>query len=224
MTPAPTLQPLPDSPLSPVLLYCRGRAMTPEQCANRLTAFLASSPRSGKTRAYLRTMPKRAPIKVDPADYVPQEDAKAIALRVIQQARDASRYAEWEARGKPPSPSCAPKPKRRLRPSAAELVENRSLIERMAEAQQGLCILCGTALHMHRQDDFEANDPRRATFDHVVPLSLRGENVGNRLIAHRKCNGAKGNRPPVGCELVWLAAVNAAIGIPTSGRPGKPNP
>jgi len=31
------------------------------------------------------------------------------------------------------------------------------------------------------------------------------------VAAHGRCNSAKGNRPPTGCELIWLMAVRARI-------------
>lgn len=178
--------------------------MTLEECAARLTAFLTKKPRSGKTRAYLATLPPvRKKRIVQPSDFLGRAEAKATG-RMAE--RDAQRLAAWEARGKPPSPN-APPAKRRLRPGAQP--EMRSLMERMIDAQQGRCILCWTMIDM--EADFDPSAPAKPSFDHVLPRSLGGANEGNRLIAHRHCNTDKGNRRPTGCELVWLAAVNARL-------------
>jgi 5-methylcytosine-specific restriction endonuclease McrA len=193
----------------------RNSPMTLEQCAERMTRFLERKPRSGKTRAYVASLPKRPKVTVSPQEYAtPISRAEAKANGVVK-LRDAQRYAAWEARGKPPSPTVPPKARsrRRLRPIARD----RFLIEEMADAQGGRCVLCGWALIF--DDDLPDHAPQRASFDHVIPRSRGGANHGNRLAAHRKCNTEKGSRMPTGCELVWLAAVNAKLGIDPASEP-----
>lgn len=50
------------------------------------------------------------------------------------------------------------------------------------------------------------------TFDHVVPLSRGGKDAGNLILMHGVCNQEKADRMPTGCELIWLAMVNAHLG------------
>lgn len=75
--------------------------------------------------------------------------------------------------------------------------------ERLAEAQDGLCGICGHELPevLHR-----------ATIDHVIPYSRGGaDEMGNFLAVHRECNIAKSSDIPTGCEMVFLLMVNAKI-------------
>lgn len=52
------------------------------------------------------------------------------------------------------------------------------------------------------------------SLDHVIPRDLGGRDAwGNYLLAHGECNGAKSNDAPTGCEMVWLLAVNARLGV-----------
>lgn len=179
--------------------------MTLEQCAQRMTAFLDQKPRSAKTRAYVATLPKAPHRVVTPAEYLTKTQAAAEGRSA---ERDAARLAAWEARGKPPSPTM---PRRRLRPRASIERHEQRLIDRIAEHQLYRCLLCGGPLDF--ASGFEPHDDRRPSFDHVLPKSLGGKNDGNLLIAHRKCNSDKSNRRPTGCELVWLAAVNARLSL-----------
>lgn len=43
--------------------------------------------------------------------------------------------------------------------------------------------------------------------------SQGGANFGNVVAAHERCNGAKGDRMPTGCEAIWLDVANAGLGI-----------
>jgi hypothetical protein len=111
----------------------------------------------------------------------------------------ADRYADWEARGKPPSPST---------PVYWVWRGGQSpVLHRITKAQGGACSLCGEPLRL----DAEVSFARQATIDHVVPRFLGGDNNGNRLVAHRACNSRKSATPPTGCEIVLLAAVNARL-------------
>ncbi len=189
--------------------------MTLEQYAARMTRFLAAKPKR-KTAAYIETLPKRDRIVVSPLDYVAcsferARMADAMNIKPVdkaaQLAGDKARYAAWEARGCPPSPSLPLKRKDKIRPSVRDPYY-QSLMVRMVLAQGGVCFLCGDALDT---DNLPANSPMRASFDHVVPVSLGGENIGNRMAAHRDCNGRKGNRRPYACELLFLSVVNIYV-------------
>jgi 5-methylcytosine-specific restriction endonuclease McrA len=67
--------------------------------------------------------------------------------------------------------------------------------------QQGLCGICGRKLY----------GTKGTSLDHVLPLSRGGGNEGNLLLAHKRCNGAKGSRLPTGCELIFLDIVNIKL-------------
>lgn len=79
----------------------------------------------------------------------------------------------------------------------------------LGRAQDGLCALCAEALE---------DKPHHYTVDHVVPLGRRGPDAfGNIVAAHKSCNSAKADRMPTGCELIWLLAVNARLGVHPQG-------
>lgn len=79
--------------------------------------------------------------------------------------------------------------------------------------QDRVCALCGKDIAPQSQMKL-IPQVRRASIDHVVPRSLGGvDKMGNMLASHSKCNGIKGDRMPNGCEMVWLQAVNARLGI-----------
>jgi 5-methylcytosine-specific restriction endonuclease McrA len=174
-----------------------------EIAAARMTRFLARKPRHRKTRAYLQTLPKRAPITVRPEDYqlsISRSDARLSAVAKL--IRDVQRYAEWVARGKPTSSSIPRKDRRR--PRAAHKAE--PLRVRLHLAQAGACGLCGGRL-----------ERGRGTLDHVVPRARGGGNIGNLLLAHGRCNHAKADRMPTQMELDMLAAVNAVLARDSDG-------
>jgi 5-methylcytosine-specific restriction endonuclease McrA len=118
----------------------------------------------------------------------------------------ADKYADWVARGKPPSPSL---------PTHWVWKRQSPLLRRIAAAQDDRCSLCGGHL------DFSASGDGQPTFEHVVPLSKGGRNSGNRLAAHRKCNTRKSAAEPTGCELLLLEAVNARLAIAAGSRRAK---
>lgn len=63
---------------------------------------------------------------------------------------------------------------------------------RMFEAQRGLCWLCGGLM---RLDVDLATHPDAATFDHVIPRAHNGTGrQNNLLLAHKRCNAARGGR------------------------------
>lgn len=73
--------------------------------------------------------------------------------------------------------------------------------------QGGVCAGCGRQI-------------RRmwASVDHVIPLALKGfDGFGNWVVMHVDCNRLKADRLPTGCELIWLLAVNARLGVHPQG-------
>lgn len=78
----------------------------------------------------------------------------------------------------------------------------------LAEAQNGLCGICGQAM----TDSTEFRD--KPSIDHVLPISAGGMDcLGNWICVHQRCNWEKSNRMPNGCELVNLLAVNCRMGV-----------
>ena len=76
-------------------------------------------------------------------------------------------------------------------------------------AQGKCCAVCGVKmLPVHKAH------PRRGwTLEHVWPRSRYSyHNEGNLLVTHVECNQGKGDRDPTGCEIILLAATNAALG------------
>lgn len=109
--------------------------------------------------------------------------------------------------------------------------ENDRVIVRLWRLQGGVCALCGKP--MEKRANKAGNS--RLSVDHVWPRNrdmIRGRPAPpgcgrnrrkskwwgrrgapwNQLAAHSRCNSAKSNRPPTGCELIWLAAVRARLG------------
>jgi 5-methylcytosine-specific restriction endonuclease McrA len=71
------------------------------------------------------------------------------------------------------------------------------------ELQGGRCYLCGQRF---------GQKPRSwPTMDHVEPKSQGGGWSGNVLLAHARCNQAKGDRRPRACEVLYLAAINERL-------------
>jgi 5-methylcytosine-specific restriction endonuclease McrA len=89
--------------------------------------------------------------------------------------------------------------------------EHTRLIQRLVEAQDRICPLCDDWLEF--DPEFDIAHPLRPSVDHVVPRSKGGGQIGNLIAMHRECNCAKGDRQPTGCELIWLALVNARLGF-----------
>lgn len=91
--------------------------------------------------------------------------------------------------------------KSRVQKSTREPIVQHEHFARIIRFQRGCCYLCG---HFFTED-------RRATREHVFPVSLGGKNEANILAAHNDCNSQKGNREPYPCETIFLSAVNAKI-------------
>jgi 5-methylcytosine-specific restriction endonuclease McrA len=73
----------------------------------------------------------------------------------------------------------------------------------LAEAQGHICARCGLRMI-----------PASRSLDHVMPLNLGGRDaLGNVVCMHFLCNQEKDAKLPRGCDLIWLFAVNARIGV-----------
>lgn len=108
-------------------------------------------------------------------------------------------------------------------------------VSRLWRIQDGLCAICGKPM----PEQARQSKSRCLSLDHVWPRNrkrcvglpaappsggrhrhvLNGRRVWpwQLVAAHGRCNHAKGNRPPTGCEIIWLMAVRARIAAePTS--------
>ena len=104
-------------------------------------------------------------------------------------------------------------------PEAMELAraaKSRGMLRRVLwRVQGGVCGICGYDMprigcHESRED--------RPTSDHVVPVARKGpDRLGNIVCAHMRCNEIKSDRMPTGCELIFLLAVNARLGVQPQG-------
>jgi 5-methylcytosine-specific restriction endonuclease McrA len=69
------------------------------------------------------------------------------------------------------------------------------------------CAACGGWLHPNI-----SKGPQSPTIDEVIPRSKGGMRVlGNQVVMHKRCNEAKADRMPNGCELIWLELVGAKL-------------
>lgn len=206
--------------------------MTLEECARRLTEFANKKPRHWKTRAYLETLPPRkkpVTISADEFQAVAPRKVKAvepIERRTLAKPSDSKfvRKDRMRPRAKPqPAPkpeptkkasrwACRPGGFRFHRERRAETLRvsrtmEASLIQRILlhAAQEGRCGLCGEMM---------TRPAVACSIDHVIPRSLEGaDGFGNLLLCHGECNGRKTNDAPTGCEMVFLLAVNARLGV-----------
>lgn len=79
--------------------------------------------------------------------------------------------------------------------------------------QRRRCGLCGKRI---REEELFYTSGKTVNLEHVWPLSLlptATPQTGNHLLAHAACNANKGNRPPRGCEVLFLYATNRALGL-----------
>lgn len=88
-------------------------------------------------------------------------------------------------------------------------LEHRLKLLALFHAQRGRCAGCG---NMIRQAFGNLDDPLAPSFDHLRPRSVGGTaHIRNGLLKHRSCNGARGDRPPSGCDLIWHSAVQLRL-------------
>ena len=100
---------------------------------------------------------------------------------------------------------------RRQRNIGVVLPIGTKLIQAITEIQLGICPYCDDWLEF--DPSFDMSHPLRPSIDHVMPRGKGGGHLGNKLVMHRECNCAKGDRLPNGCERIWLAAVTANLGL-----------
>ena len=83
-------------------------------------------------------------------------------------------------------------PKRKKRP---KLRGAKPLLRALVHQQEYRCFYCDeTMIYEKRHDDDKYRNPRRATRDHVIPLSRGGPNEAHNIVAAcLGCNMAKGD-------------------------------
>jgi 5-methylcytosine-specific restriction endonuclease McrA len=113
-------------------------------------------------------------------------------------------------------------------PGVASTRQAAAQLRALRWAQNSVCAGCGT--HVPSAKRLKQHDPAYPTFDHVVPKSSGGQRrLSNGLLKHQRCNQARGNQRPTGCDVLWLAFTTARLSSrPKSFRPflkgGIPNP
>lgn len=76
-------------------------------------------------------------------------------------------------------------------------------------AQNGYCAGCGHRLPPIGDLCLIVNCP---SIDHFIARARGGgDHIGNMLLMHSRCNSAKGDRDPTGCERIWHQVVLAAL-------------
>jgi len=68
--------------------------------------------------------------------------------------------------------------------------------ERLFAEQRGLCYYCGEPMLLAKIGQGQAQPPRLATLDHIIPRSLGGTNAPtmNCVAACRQCNQERGTQ------------------------------
>jgi 5-methylcytosine-specific restriction endonuclease McrA len=86
------------------------------------------------------------------------------------------------------------------------MIDGESKRRRLHRLQGGICAVC-----FHRMADYGkgGGGKSHATIEHTWPRSRYKGLRWNSTAAHRRCNDAKSNRDPTGCELIGLAWVQA---------------
>lgn len=86
-------------------------------------------------------------------------------------------------------------------------------LRQLYDAQGGICPRCTRKmipLHIKKAGDHTAI----ATVDHVIPRARGGlDSICNMVAMCWRCNNAKGDKPPTGCDFIWLASTAARIGV-----------
>lgn len=87
---------------------------------------------------------------------------------------DEERYQRWKKR------------QHRKRSTQVQPIRNTDVFER----DNWICGICGSAV----DPELSWPDPRCATLDHIVPLSLGGDHIWENVrLAHARCNSRRGN-------------------------------
>jgi hypothetical protein len=95
-------------------------------------------------------------------------------------------------------------------------VTNRERINRLREAQRGICAGCGQHVEKGPEKRRRKKSRRQeeGSFDHVIPHSAGGfRALDNGLFKHRRCNSARGNAPANGCDLIWHFLTLSRLGL-----------
>jgi len=152
-----------------------------------------------RVRAVVREYP------LAPAVPIEFEDVEPHVRHIIRRGRAApapapSRISRWNCR--PEGHRNGNLGKAYPKPGLRDVTQCETQRASLMEAQEGVCP-CGSAI-----------TDEKPSLDHVVPRSLGGaDRLGNLLVMHGICNGRKSNDIPTGCELIWLLAVNARLGV-----------
>lgn len=187
-----------------------------EKCIQRMARTLAKKPRSRKTRLYIKSLSGRPETEAElrqravcePAIVEPEPICLIEEPRVRKARKQRiSPFADKSQR-RHPTKHCrrASRFQRHVSNSTPrqprDMTETAALRKTLSNAQSGLCAICGELL---------GSD---VSIDHVIPHSmLGGHGDGNFVAVHGVCNGDKSNDVPTGCEMVWLLAVNARLGL-----------
>lgn len=86
-------------------------------------------------------------------------------------------------------------------------VRRQAHLDRLHEAQDGCCYLCGKQM----PERFRYNINAGWSADHVHPRCHGYSRWRNVLLSHASCNRRKGDRAPFPCEVIYLQAVNARL-------------
>lgn len=89
---------------------------------------------------------------------------------------------------------------------------SRALLSALVNAQDSICASCGS--RMNPLARMPMADPlANPSIDHVTPRAKGGRDDRTNIVAmHIRCNTAKGDREPTGCEVIWREAVSAILG------------
>lgn len=185
-----------------------------ETCIKRMERTLNSPPRKAKTARYVATLPKRPKVAVGVSDYDRAREAgRTVVAAMIAKTTEAINDAPTVYRDREPR-------KDRMRPRAGNTgmarSERTALLPVLMRAQKRRCASCA-GLMFDKANECETGF--HASIDHVYPRAHGGPDaIGNFVAMHYRCNQRKADRAPTGCELIWLAAVNAAIGAAILAR------
>lgn len=83
-----------------------------------------------------------------------------------------------------------------------------TVVARLWTVQQGACFHCGELM----LNSGSSNHGLYWSREHVYPRSRNGSTYGNVVLAHRKCNSARGNPEPSEEELARARLIIAAVG------------
>lgn len=186
-------------------------------CIERMARTLAKKPRNPKTRAYIKSLVG----ETESPEHL-WSRAKSTAQKIVERAaahietaprirrvrKDRVSPTANKTERRHPTKHCRRASRFQRNLSSATPREPRDMHEmndlraRLNDAQGGLCAICGEKI------------VGKISLDHVIPHALLGKHrTGNYVAAHGECNGDKTNDVPTGCEMVWLLAVNAKLGL-----------